>query len=87
MSEQSNDPNLNLIYSYLHREIVRVLSYDVMSLFPKIFSGTVVSVVEAGEKGGSLEKNLLFIAETLLRRSHELNRKMKSAYHISCYYY
>ena len=49
-----------------------------MRLFPKIFPETVSSVVEAGEKGGSLENNLLFIAESI-KKEYELTRKMKGA--------
>lgn len=79
MSEQSNDPNLNKIYAFLHREIEEGSSLsEAMRLFPKIFPETMVSVVEAGERGASLENNLLFIAESI-KKSHELNRKMKGA--------
>ncbi len=79
MSEQSNDTNLNNIYSFLHREIEQGSSLsNAMRLFPKIFPETMVSVVEAGERGASLENNLLFIAESI-KKSHELNRKMKGA--------
>ncbi|PKN02952.1 hypothetical protein CVU76_02920 [Candidatus Dojkabacteria bacterium HGW-Dojkabacteria-1] len=79
MSEQSNDKNLNMIYAYLHREIEQGSSLsEAMRLFPKIFPETMVSVVEAGERGASLENNLLFIAESI-KKSYELNRKMKGA--------
>jgi type IV pilus assembly protein PilC len=79
MSEQSNDKNLNKIYAYMYNEIEQGSSLsDTMRLFPKIFPETMVSVVEAGERGASLEKNLLFIAESI-KKSYELNRKMKGA--------
>jgi type IV pilus assembly protein PilC len=79
MSEQSNDANLNKIFLYLHKEVEKGSNLaDAMGLFPKIFSETIISVVDAGEKGGSLEKNLLFISETI-KKNYELNRKMKSA--------
>ena len=79
MSEQSNDKSLNMIYSFLYREIDQGSNLsDAMRLFPKIFPETMVSVVEAGERGASLENNLLFIAESI-KKSYELNRKMKGA--------
>jgi type IV pilus assembly protein PilC len=79
MSEQSNDQNLNHIYRYIHGEIEKgsTLS-EAMKLFPKVFSETVVSVVDAGERGGSLETNLIFIADSI-KKEHELNRKLKGA--------
>jgi type IV pilus assembly protein PilC len=84
MSEQSNDQNLNKIFAYMHKEVEEGSKLgDVMRLFPRIFSETVISVVDAGEKGGSLEKNLLFIAETL-KKNYELQRKMKGAIIYPC---
>lgn len=79
ISEQSSDPNLNRIFKYLSEEIDKGSTLaESMRLFPKIFPETVSSVVEAGERGGSLENNLLFIAETI-KKEWELNRKMKGA--------
>jgi len=76
---QSSDPNLNKLYEYLSEEIGRGSTLaDGMRLFPKVFPGTVSSVVEAGEKGGSLERNLIFIAETL-KKEWELKKKLKGA--------
>ena len=79
LSTQSSDENLNKIYTYINK---RIDSGDTlaesMSLFPRVFSETIVSVVEAGEEGGSLEKNLIFIAETI-KKEHELKRKLKGA--------
>lgn len=79
MSQQSNDKNLNRIYKYMYDYIEEGSSLsDAMRLFPKIFPETMVSVVEAGERGASLETNLLFIAESI-KKSYELNRKMRGA--------
>ncbi len=79
IAEQSSDPNLNKIFKFISEEIDKGSTLaEGMRLFPKIFPGTVSSVVEAGEKGGSLENNLLFIAETV-KKEWELNRKMKGA--------
>jgi len=49
-----------------------------LRLFPKVFPETVASVVEAGERGGSLENNLMFIAETI-KKEWELKKKLKGA--------
>ena len=79
ISEQSADPNLNRIFKYISEEIDKGSTLaEGMRLFPKIFPETMASVVEAGEKGGSLENNLLFIADTI-KKEWELQRKMKSA--------
>ncbi len=79
ISDQSSDPNLNKIYKYVSEEIKEGSTLgDAMQLFPKIFQKTISSVVEAGEKGGSLEKNLIFIADTI-RKEWEINKKLKGA--------
>ena len=79
ISGQSSDPNLNRIYEYISEEIDKGSTLaEGMRLFPKIFPETVSSVVEAGEKGGSLEKNLIFIAETL-KKEWELKKKLRGA--------
>ena len=79
ISEQSSDVNLNRIFKFISQEIDKGSTLaESMRLFPKIFPETVSSVVEAGERGGSLENNLLFIAETI-KKEWELNRKMKGA--------
>jgi type IV pilus assembly protein PilC len=79
ISEQSSDPNLNRIYAFISQEIDKGSTVaEAMRLFPKVFPGTVSSVVEAGEKGGSLEKNLIFISDTL-KKEWELKKKLKGA--------
>lgn len=79
ISGQSSDENLNNIYSYMSSEVRRGSNLaDVMRLFPKTFPETIASVVEAGEKGGSLENNLLFISETI-QKEWEVSKKLKGA--------
>ncbi|MBP6976109.1 type II secretion system F family protein, partial [Candidatus Dojkabacteria bacterium] len=79
ISEQSSDPNLNKIYTYISQEIDKGSTLaEGLRLFPKIFPETVASVVEAGERGGSLENNLMFIAETI-KKEWELKKKLKGA--------
>ncbi len=79
ISEQSSDPNLNKVFTFVSQEIDKGSTLaEGLRLFPKIFPETVASVVEAGEKGGSLENNLLFIADTI-KKEWELKKKMKGA--------
>lgn len=79
IAEQSSDPNLNKIYKYVGEEVDKGLTMaEAMRLFPKVFPETVSAVVEAGEMGGSLETNLMFIAETI-KKEWELKKKLKGA--------
>lgn len=79
ISGQSSDENLNNIYSYMSSEVRKGSTLaDVMRLFPKTFPETISSVVEAGERGGSLETNLLFVSETI-QKEWEVNKKLKGA--------
>lgn len=79
LSEQSTDLNLNKIYKYIAEEIDTGSTLaSAMRLFTKVFPETVASVVEAGEMGGSLENNLVFIAESL-KKEWELQKKLKGA--------
>lgn len=79
ISGQSSDQNLNKIYDYISNEVKKGVSLaKAMNLFPKVFPRTISSVVEAGEKGGSLEKNLIFVAETI-QKEWEINKKLKGA--------
>jgi type IV pilus assembly protein PilC len=79
LSDQSSDENLNKIYERINTEIKSGSTLaEAMALFPKVFSETIVSVVRAGEQGGSLEKNLIFIADTI-KKEYELKGKLKGA--------
>jgi type IV pilus assembly protein PilC len=79
LSTQSSDENLNKLYTYIHKKIDSGYTLaEAMALFPKAFSETIVSVVQAGEEGGSLEKNLIFIAETI-KKEYELKKKLRGA--------
>ena len=79
LSDQSSDESLNKIYQYINKRIDSGSTLaEAMQPFPKVFSETIVSVVRAGEEGGSLEKNLIFIANTI-KKEYELKRKLKGA--------
>ena len=76
---QSSDENLNNIYTYMSSEVRKGSTLaEAMRLFPKTFPETIASVVDAGEKGGSLETNLLFISETI-QKEWEVSKKLKGA--------
>ncbi len=79
LAGQSSDINLNNIYSYMSSEVKKGSTLaNAMRLFPKTFPETISSVVEAGEKGGSLETNLKFISETI-QKEWEVSKKLKGA--------
>ncbi len=79
ISGQSSDENLNNVYEYVSEEIDKGSTLaESMRLFPKVFPETVAAVVEAGEMGGSLENNLMFIAESI-KKEWELKKKLKGA--------
>ncbi len=49
-----------------------------MAQYPKVFTGIIVQIVDAGEQGGTLEKNLEFLAD-YLKKANELQKKVKGA--------
>lgn len=79
ISKQSPDPKLREAYLDILKDVRsgRVMS-SAMRKYPKIFSDVIVSIVEVGEQGGTLEKNLNFLA-VFLKKNYELLRKVKGA--------
>lgn len=51
---------------------------DSMRKFPKIFSDIIISIIDVGEKGASLETNLMFLAD-YLKKMHTVESKIKGA--------
>lgn len=51
---------------------------DSMRSHPKNFSGFIVSMVEVGEKSGTLDKSLEYLSEQL-QKNHELKKKVQGA--------
>lgn len=49
-----------------------------MKTHKEIFSDIIISIIEVGEEAGSLEQNLLFLAD-YLKKDYELQRKIKGA--------
>lgn len=79
LAEQSTDANLRSIFYTVIEDIHNGSNlYESLSTFPKVFNPMVISVIETGEKGGILEKNLIFLAD-FLKKEHELSKKIKGA--------
>lgn len=49
-----------------------------MEQYPKIFPRVVISIIRAGEEGGTLEKNLLYLAD-YLKNNYKLQKKLQAA--------
>ncbi len=79
LEEQSDDKVMKEVLSliYLDIEAGENLSRS-MEKFPRVFPEIMVSLVYAGESGGSLEMSLKYLAD-FLTKQHEVNKKVRSA--------
>ena len=77
--KQVEDPMLKKVYGDIHKDVVsgKTLT-EAMKKYPKIFNKMVISIIDIGEQGGTLEQNLLFLAQ-YLKKQYELNRKIKGS--------
>ena len=79
LSDKTTDKRLKETYADIYQSIQDGMNLsDSMKNHRKIFSDIVISIISVGEQGGTLEKNLLFIAD-YLKKSNDLNRKVKGA--------
>ncbi len=79
LTEQTPDERLARIYDEIANKIDEGMTLaESMRLYPKAFSDIIVSVVSVGEQGGTLEKNLLFLAD-YLKKAHTLGKKIQGA--------
>lgn len=79
LSTQTDNAKLKGVFAEIYDDIDSGMTMaESMEKHPKIFSKIVVSVISIGEQGGTLEKNLLFLAD-FLKKNHELNQKVKGA--------
>lgn len=77
--QQTADAKLRKVFEAIHGDVQEGVSLaEAMSKYPKAFSRTVVSIISVGEKGGTLEKNLMFLAD-YLKKNHELQSKLRGA--------
>ncbi len=79
LAEKTIDTRLQKTYSKISQNIQSGMTLsDSMKEHPKVFSDIVISIVSIGEQGGTLEKNLEFLAD-YLKKGHELSKKVKGA--------
>jgi|GEM_PF-4012047 len=79
LEEQSDDKVMKEVLSlvYLDIEAGENLSRS-MEKFPRVFPEIMISLVYAGESGGSLEMNLKYLAD-FLAKQNEVNKKVRGA--------
>ncbi|MEK7164544.1 MAG: type II secretion system F family protein [Patescibacteria group bacterium] len=76
---QSTNPKFKRVLFKIYRHVEKGLSLaEAMRPYPKIFSNIFVSMIKAGEISGQLE-NVLTELTRQMKRSHELNQKVKGA--------
>jgi len=77
--KNTSNPKLSDVWEKIAQEIKggKTLS-DSMENHKKHFSSIIISIISIGEQSGTLEKNLLFLAE-YLKEKNELQRKIKGA--------
>jgi len=79
ISQQSPDPKLREAYNEILKDVrTGKNTSSAMRKYPNIFSEVIISIIEVGEQGGTLEKNLNFLA-VFLKKNYELLRKVKGA--------
>lgn len=79
LSRQSPDPKLQEAYGVILKDVRSGISTATsMKKMQDIFSPIVISIIEVGEKGGTLEKNLDFLS-SYLKKAYELQKKVKGA--------
>jgi type IV pilus assembly protein PilC len=77
--DQTSDERLKNAYEEIALGVQQGRSLsEMMQKFPSIFSDVVISIIRVSEETGTLEKNLLFLAE-YLKKNYELDRKVKGA--------
>jgi type IV pilus assembly protein PilC len=79
LADQAQNKNYKAVWTYILGNIQSGQSLsESLEKFPKVFSKVIVSIIRAGEEGGTLEKNLLYLAD-YIKKDFELKRKVKGA--------
>jgi len=79
LSDQSTNQNLKKVFNAIYDDVQEGVGLaEAMEKYPKAFSRTITSIISVGEKGGTLEANLKFLAD-YLKKNHELQSKLKGA--------
>lgn len=77
--EDQSKGKLRLVLNEVNFAVQRGTSLgEAFSRFPKVFSPTYVSIIKIGEKSGTLEENIDYIADQL-ETSYQLRRKIRGA--------
>lgn len=76
---QTDNPKLKRTYDEILSQIrIGETLSSAMSKYKDVFPSVAISVIKAGEQGGTLEKNLKYLAD-YLKKDYELKRKIKGA--------
>lgn len=79
LAEQAVNKNLKKVWEDILANIQSGMSLsESMEKYPKVFTKVIVSIIRAGEEGGTLEKNLLYLAD-YIKKDYELKKKVKGA--------
>lgn len=77
--EQLSDERLKETYEDILAEVQQGKNIaDALAKYPKVFSEVVISIVRISEQTGTLESNLMYLAD-YLKKNYELQRKVKGA--------
>ena len=76
---RGDDVTLRKAFSVIKKDLDSCVTLaQSMKKFRDIFSEIAISLVDVGEQGGTLEKNLLFLSD-YLKKSYELQKKVRGA--------
>lgn len=79
LARQTVEPRLKEVYERINDRIQNGMTLaDSMAEEKKVFSEIIVAIVRTGEQGGTLETNLLFLAD-YLKRGNTLKNKIQGA--------
>lgn len=79
VGKQVTDDKLKEIFEKILKDVQGGTSMaDSMKKHRDVFSDLIISIIDVGEQGATLERNLLFLAE-YLKKDYELKRKIKGA--------
>ncbi len=77
--QQTQNPKLKEAFGYVLTDVQSGMSLsESFAKYKKVFPGIISSIVNAGEQGGTLEKNLFYLAD-YLKKDYELKKKVKGA--------
>ncbi len=77
--DQTINPKLKKVYTQILADVLngqRIAAS--METYPRIFPRIVISIIRAGEEGGTLEKNLLYLAD-YLKKNYKIKKKLQAA--------